>query len=243
MKAERAYVLKHPLPEVTLKQLRSRLNGHTGYIGWLDARVADQLSASTGPFLDARWMNVVKRDEPIRWIRIREVSTRDDEAVMSTRKYDMLMQRTAGWREPLDEDPELRTLAQQKYRNVFGAQGFELAGIDRLVAEFACYDEWIQTDALVDPSGRYLSDRYAVSYSPSAAVYVALAEAPRPRANPHPPAVLAIGDPSFSIGAPIPAPNSRIDDIILRSALDRDPKALDQLPRLPYALHQYPRTK
>jgi CHAT domain-containing protein len=52
------------------------------------------------------------------------------------------------------------------------------------------------------------------------------------------PAVLAIGDPVFSLAqantAVVRPTDSRIDDVMLRSAVNHDPTALDKLPRLPY---------
>lgn len=236
-RAETEYALKHPLPEASLDQLRYHLDDHTAYVGWLDAKVADYLSASTGPFLNARWMYVVRRAGRIEWTPIYEFKTRADAAVrLQGRDFNAIMNRAALWRERLDVDPDLAALSKGIYGLVFGPGLFDLPNVNRLVAEVAVYDDWIQTDALIDPNGHYLSERYAFSYSPSAAIYVALSEA-KPHRKERP-TVLAIGDPVFSLAqlnAPPTRPtDSRIDDVILRGAVNHDTTALNQLPRLPY---------
>jgi hypothetical protein len=238
-RAETEYMVKHPLPEVTLERLQSCLDEQTAYVGWLDVRFADDLSASTGPFIRGRWMYIVRRNQPVQWIRISETSSREEESAFRPdgEKFAAILTRAASWRERLEVDPELMRVSRTVYGHTFGAQTFDLRGIKRLVAEVACYAEWIYTDLLVDPDGHYLSERYAVSYSPSAAVYVALSESPRRQRKVT--KVLAIGDPTFAAVArsslPTGGPDSRIDDVVLRGAVNHDTATLEKLPPLPYA--------
>jgi CHAT domain-containing protein len=153
--------------------------------------------------------------------------------------YRLIMTRAAGWRERLEDDPELARIAQRMYRNFFGEKSFELEGVDRLIVEFAVHDEWVHADAMLDPNGHYLSERYAVSYSPSAAVYVALASARRLHRKDEALRVLAIGDPAFSVASLDDsigvALATRVDDVTLRAAVNGERRALDNLPQLPYS--------
>ncbi|HET6349973.1 MAG TPA: CHAT domain-containing protein, partial [Candidatus Krumholzibacteria bacterium] len=216
-------------------ELQSRLDEHTAYIGWLDAKFADDMLTSTAPFLNARWMYMIRRSEPIQWRPIYEVRTRSQDAAVrnDSRQFYAVIGRAANWRGRVDDDPELKRLALHVFHAEFGPGAFELKGIDKLVAEFACYDEWMQSDGLVDDSGHYLSERYAVSYSPSASVYDVLVNSLHHQ-HASAPEVLAIGDPVYSHTS-APATDSRIDEVTLRSAINHDAGALDRLPALPYS--------
>ena len=108
-KTETDYLLKHPIPETSLKQLRRVLPDNTAYVGWLDAKLADGMAISTGPFINARWMYVVTGDAPITWRPIYDMRTRADDDAMRKGGYDFdaIMSRASTWRERLDNDPEL----------------------------------------------------------------------------------------------------------------------------------------
>lgn len=244
-RAETDFLVKRPVPETEIAQLQARLDEHTAYVGWLDTRFGDQLAASTGPFRTDRWMYVVRRTGPAQWVPIREVTTRAEDATMRPDAYRLIMTRAAGWRERLEDDPELARIAQRMYRNFFGVEAFELKGVDRLIVEFACYDEWVHADALMDPNGHYLSERYAVSYSPSAAVYVALADARASHRKKNALKVLAIGDPVFSVASVNDSSDvalaTCLDDVTLRGAVNGERGALEKLPQLPYSGHEIDR--
>lgn len=234
-RAETDYVLSHPIAEASLEKLQSSLPENTAYVGWLDAWFGDDLSASTAKFRRARMRYVVRADGPVRWAPVFEVTTRDAHWAMRKPAQDFhaIMARSALWRERLQDDPELAALARRVYRDFFGDDVFELAGVERVITEVACLDEWIHTDALIGPDDTYLSERYAFSYSPSASVYLALNESQGPSHSAREATVLALGDPTF---AKKPRnENSRIDEVTLRGALSHDPAALGRLPSLPFS--------
>src|SRR5262249_39633976 len=137
LEAESKYLLKHPVPDVTLAQLQSKLDAKTAYIGWLDAKCADQQGASTGPFLHARWMYVVTHSGPIRWIPVWENKTRDDDAraMKPISDWNAIMTRSSAWRERLQDDAELAERSRGMYRAVFGDRAFDLPGVTQLVTE------------------------------------------------------------------------------------------------------------
>jgi len=95
-------------------------------------------------------------------------------------------------------------------------------------------------EALVDSEGRFLSERYSVSYTPSATVHAWLHEQ-RPPDGAAPRTALLVADPPFSeshlaatgeVSASPVRPISSIAPSVLRSALRGDTRAMGLLPRL-----------
>jgi CHAT domain-containing protein len=92
---------------------------------------------------------------------------------------------------------------------------------------------------VIDDNGRYLVDRFAVSYSPCASVFMELQSGPRSRHHGGVTA-LAVGDPVFSSHAAADE-DSRLDETTLRGAVQRDATVLDRLPRLAHSAEEIDR--
>ena len=241
MQAEGEYARSHPIPKVGLNQLKVSLARDEAYVGWLDANFGNGILVSPGPFLAARLMYIVRPGKSVTWVPISEITTHEEDAPVRVRarRYIAIRNRAAGWRQHVEDDPEFNELAHGNYLRVIAAAMPELQGVRRLVMEFACYDEFIDTDAVIDDNGRYLVDRFAVSYSPCASVFMELQSGPRSRHHGGVTA-LAVGDPVFSSHAAADE-DSRLDETTLRGAVQRDATVLDRLPRLAHSAEEIDR--
>jgi tetratricopeptide (TPR) repeat protein len=242
MRAEGDYARAHPVPKVGLNQLKVALAPDEAYVGWIDARFGDALLISTGPFRYGRLMYIVRPGRDVKWVPISEMTTREEDtpARLKARRYIQIRTRAAGWRQHVDDDPEFNELAHGNFPRVIAPALPELEGVRRLVMEFACYDEFIDTDAVIDDNGHYLVDRFAVSYAPCASVFMALQSLPKSRDRGRMTA-LAVGDPVFSQTPVSPDEDSRLDDAQLRGAVQRDAAVLDKLPRLAHSAEEIDR--
>lgn len=236
-RAETDYVLAHPIREPELEGLKGSLPGRTAYLGWLDARIGNDLGVSRGRILNSRWAYVVRPGSDIQLFPIWEFETDDEDKAVRMNPYMTLVQRASAWRQRVPDDPALRVVAAEMLPLTLGSALSALEDVDHLIVEFPSVDGWTQTDALVEADGRYLCERFAISLSPSAAVYTTLRERSLRSRNEGAPVVLAVGDPIFSADASYPT-SGKVDQTLLRAALNRDPGALGQLPRLPSAARE-----
>jgi hypothetical protein len=222
------------MPKPDISELKAALGPESVYVGWLDARMANDLFASTGRVLCARWVYRIQPGAEIRWERVFE--TQDPVGDVAARRriwaYSSSLDRAAAWTARVPDDPLVWERGRELYQLMFGGALDDIAGVRHLVSEFSSEDGLAPSIGLVCPDGSYLGDHYAISLSPSAAVYVTLRKQSLKAASRA--GVLAIGDPVFSEDEARPA-TGRIDVTLLRDAIARDPVALDRLPRLPFA--------
>jgi CHAT domain-containing protein len=107
-----------------------------------------------------------------------------------------------GFREQLaNRDLGFRAVAAQLYRIVLGDATSSLKGITRLVVIPDGVLWELPFQALVDPSGRYVLDRYSISYAPSlTALKYMMATKTQLRQTVGPIQLLAMGNPTWSTG-------------------------------------------
>jgi CHAT domain-containing protein/tetratricopeptide (TPR) repeat protein len=243
---EASYYAADAVRSVELAELQAVLPQDHAYIGWLDSRIGDELLTSPGSILDSRWMFIVRSTGPLVWIPMWESTTLQAQRALriDASDYGETMERAATWTLRVEDDPRLRQLARILAEQEFNAALPYLEGIDHLVVEF--FEDrvaWKPIEALVMPDGRYVGERFSVTYSPSADVFVAARRSSGVRVADGP--VVAFGDPIFSPdGVRIPSTETDLYEAGRRSAFDRtrlraatngDPAALNSLPGLPYA--------
>lgn len=229
---------------VSLAELQSALPKNYAYIGWLNCAVADALLSSNDRILDECWMYVVRSRGPIRWIKLWENTSRaaQERLRKPAGDYGGKMLVAASWNVRLEPDATLPALAKEIAAQEFNPALPFLDGVDHLIVEF--FEDrtaWKPLEALVLPDGRYVGDRFEVSYTPTADAFVAC----RHSKKSHGGDVLVISDPAFDPDALTyvpPALNWRdagryadVDRTVQRSVTNGDLESLKKLPRLRYA--------
>jgi CHAT domain-containing protein/tetratricopeptide (TPR) repeat protein len=234
-RSEREYVRAHPPPPTTLARLQSALPEDTAYVGWVSSRMGNRRNRSTLPVLKSAWAYVVRDSGPIRWFPLMESTDWSSGFDRSVDEVFGAYIDTLSWPLRVDPDPELDAATRKLARIGFDPLLPALEGASTIVVEFNEYFPRVPLEVLPLPDGRRLGDRFTVSYVPSAAAYVLLDGKP-PRTDQEP-SLLAVGGAIYSkdsTGRRAPL-DTRLDVIQLRKALDRDPRALDALPRLPFS--------
>lgn len=254
-KLEAGYYAPDVSRRALLEDLQASLPDDWAYIGWLDSRVGNELLCSTGPILDSRWMYIVRAQGPIRWIPLWEHATELPLTAMryESSQYGIMMARAAAWVLRVDDDPEMAALARRLAAQEFNVALPYLADVSQIVVEF--FEDptgYKAFESLAIRDGEYIGERFVVSYSPSAELFVAARKRPDRPAGVAP-TVIAIGDAVFSRDAPSPlAASSSINLSHHRTAIERahhraatngDPDALAALPRLPFAGEELDRVR
>lgn len=197
--AERNVLRRHRPPPVTLQQLQQRLPPRTAFVSFLRAGLGGSRRQTRGPFRDVVYLCVVRADRPVQWIRVWDVDTPAalNRVTAAWRTVDAMRARAAQWRFRIEDDPVYSDSLRSLGRTLFDPLEGALEGIDAIVAEYPL--SGIPLEQLRDASGRFLLDRYAFTYVPSATVYGLLA---RPIAGPprKPGRALIVGDPALSTG-------------------------------------------
>ena len=244
---ERDFLARHTPGPVTSEALRAQLPPRTAYIGWLHSATANRLSASGGALLESAWMYVVRADAPLRWIPL---WTARERAEASRRASDLetchgRLHAASDWPLRVARDAELERGLHAVWRDWLGGAAEYLEGVDRLIVEYSREFPRVPLEGLIDDVGRFVGERFACSYVPSAATFLSLGAGAAPEALARRPA-LALGGATFGPSAAAasgegegegPA-SSVIDQVLLRLALDGDPAALDRLPVLPHSLEE-----
>lgn len=243
---EARYYAQDVATGVSLEDLQASLPADWAYVGWLDSRVADDLLCSPGPILDSRWMYIVRSRGPVRWIPLWEHDLNPPREILRRHAgaYMRMQRRAASWPLRVEDDPELAELAQELAKQEFDRALPFLDGVSQIVIEFIDEHTGLRPfECLAISGGEYLGDRFAVSYSPSAELFVSARNRPTRRFDA--PSVVAIGDPIFSDQRDQPSAGSSSIDITHhrsaielthhRAATSGDPEALAKLPRLPLA--------
>ena len=229
---------------VSIDELQASLEDDWAYVGWLDSRIGNDLLCSTSTIVDSRWLYIVRSRGPIRWIPLWEYHENVplENLRLPAAQYVRLQDRAGEWALRVDNDPEMARLARELGQQELDAALPYLSDVSHLVVEFVeDQNGWRPMEAMRIASG-YVGDRFVVSYTPSADVFVDARKRERPMSEP--PTVVAVGDAVFSRGA-LPRPVSSSIDLMHhrgsieltqhRAATNGDPSALSQLPRLPFA--------
>lgn len=230
----------------SLERVQSCLLPKSAMIGWLDG-------GATGDSLYGSWAYIVRPDRPVVWVRLDPAASSAPtfgplpDAASSSQASGPTDLARSQWEALVDP-----TSTDQLYARVatdFSAARIHpalplLDGVEDLVVIPSGNMAYVPVESLVDEGGRYLADRFRISYSPSATVYAWLAElrrAPRPLRSAT--RTLLLGDPPFSdaqvramangdAGTPV-ADHQAVDSTVLAAARTGDPLALARLKRLP----------
>lgn len=229
---------------VSLDELQASLENDWAYVGWLESRIGNDLLCSTSTIVDSRWLYIVRSRGPIRWIPLWEFHENVplENLRLPAAQYANLQDRAGEWALRVDDDPEMARLARELGQQELDAALPYLNDVSHLVFEFVDdQNGWRPMEAMRIGSG-YVGDRFVVSYTPSADVFVDARK--RERSMSEPPTVVAVGDAVFSRDAR-PRPVSSSIDLMHhrgsievtqhRAATNGDPSALNHLPRLPFA--------
>jgi CHAT domain-containing protein/tetratricopeptide (TPR) repeat protein len=223
----------------TLPHVQAALDPHTAMIGWLDMNPWGKESRS--------WAYVIRDRGDVRWVPLSSPAS-----VAIGNQVHRALTDAAEW--PLTVTSNTRfEFADQLYADKWAALEPELAGVRRLVILASANMGMVPVEAIRDPQGNYVGDRYEVSYTPSATVFAWLRQrgaadpAPRSREG------LLVGDPAFSaqqaramareaesrLHAAELSPRTSLPEArVLRSAAVGSLDALERLPRLPWTRHE-----
>jgi CHAT domain-containing protein/Tfp pilus assembly protein PilF len=239
---------KYPVTEgqaYTLEQIQESLTQSTAIIGWLHEEMYPRKFAS--------WGYVIRKSGPVNWIRLDTTSNEADiqSSVTKVRDFHQALHMAASWQERVMEVDELNSYATKVWTQWVAPIYEHLDGIDNLVIIPSKPVLGIPIEALVDSEGRYLDERYAVSYAPSATVYAWLREFEEGGRETGARKALLLGDPPFTLDharamereeereesadefAIIEA-KPLFEMSVVRGALEGDGTALTGLPRLPW---------
>jgi CHAT domain-containing protein/Tfp pilus assembly protein PilF len=182
-----------------LKELQATLPPNGAFVTWID------ISAKIGS-VQEHWGCVVRADRPPAWVRLPGTGPNntwtDDDSVFAKRFREALAQSAA-----LDKVEELaRRLAAQRIEPLLP----HLVGVNRLFVA--------SVNAMAGVPVEALTDRFAISYTPSGTQLARLSARPRPSGQA---TLLALGDPVFN----------RMDDVKKQQpAFTRLPHGWDELP-------------
>lgn len=217
----------------SLQRVQAFLDPRAAILGWLDVVAIDEQSRS--------WAYVLRADGPVHWV---ELAGTEKSAEASGGEL------AAAWRLDLKQRPDTGS-PPDGARDRFAAVRLHpvlplLTGVDDLLVIPSGDMVDIPVESLTDDEGRYLGDRFAISYIPSATIWTWLREqGPRRSTAADPRAVLLVGDPPFTeaqlaaMSRPEPAPAApamiaaAAGSSLLREAAAGDPGLLALLPRLP----------
>jgi CHAT domain-containing protein len=175
--------MQPPRSMESLAGVQSALDSETAVIGWLDVEMSDDETAA--------WVYVIRDTGPVRWERLegaRPTSVRLVRDALTSAGGLQLGVRSYGerlWRERVEPATQA------------------LAGARRLVVIPSGLRMGVPVEALRDDTGRFLADRYDVSYAPSATI-----RRPPTRHTGSRRALL-VGDPLFPREGLLPLPASR----------------------------------
>lgn len=222
-----------------LARVQATLSRTEAIVGWLDATIL--------PGEVRSWAFVIRSDGSVQWERL-PVRMSDDVRLAAERLAVFRNQVAAPGSAAFPgsgEDFQMEA-ARSIHQERFAPLAAHLEGIDALVLVPSGAMAALPIDALVDESGSFLGERYALTFAPSCAIHTWLAEKGRGEGE-GPSRVsrgLLVGDPAFREGHladwippahPAAEMTAGYDITVLRSAVRGDPSAFGKLPRLPWS--------
>ncbi len=197
----------------SLATVQSALTGDAAIVGWLD-----EIHDNGGTLEYPIWGYVIRHAGPIQWARVDPPPGAGADA--TSRKvveYRDALRSQVAWPIRAAVDDDLMQKAKAVYAERLAPLAKYLDGIDHLIVVRAMAMSYVPLDALVEPSGTWVADRYAITYTPSATLFAWMRKRGGPVKGPRGWRVLAIGDPgSGAFGRPTRATGSE------RIALDGD---------------------
>jgi CHAT domain-containing protein/tetratricopeptide (TPR) repeat protein len=239
---------KYPVAEgqaFPLERLQAALLGKSALVGWLDVAVRPDSLLS--------WAYVVTAGGPVTWVRLAD-DTVDDPTTpafplpMEGRREPRL-HRLAHHRRQSLADPRSQDRFSARLAYALSAARIHpvlplLEGVENLIVVPSGVMDYNPVESLVDEQGRYLADRFAISYVPSATIYTWLHEQePSGKPGGKEARSLLLGDPPFTSAQQaamtreepliLAAMSRAVAPDTLREARAGDGRAIACLPRLP----------
>src|SRR5262249_15019797 len=146
----------------------------TAVVGYLEVHVGGAPSIASEPRRSWGWLYVLRRDGPVRWVKLWDDRTRPTDLTARSDWGPVFARiaRAAGWPLPLAAAPGVFAQRQPFGRPFTDPALPLLDGIDHLVVEGTN----VPLEPVRGPDGRFLVDRFEISYVPSAALLPLLAE-------------------------------------------------------------------
>ncbi len=229
-----------------LETVQAALSDHAALVGWLDSYHAIS-SVTVYPL----WGYIIRHAGPIQWVRIDPpAGVGERAATWKIGVFSNVLRDEARWPFRRPVSGELVQGARSVYEEILAPLEKCLRGIDQLVVVQAMNMSHVPLDALMDSSGTWIGDRFAVSYTPSATLLVRMRKRCGPVKAPGTWRVLAVGDPDFGPGStkvetasdlaarqsgdPMSSASpERVDPGPRTRVLTRQPGAMDSDSRLP----------
>jgi CHAT domain-containing protein/tetratricopeptide (TPR) repeat protein len=176
----------------SLSRVQAVLPEHAALIGWLE--FYKDMNHVSYPL----WGYVIRSTGPVRWVRVdAPPGSSDPDNSRAVADLYHTLSGDAVWPILTPTNPELVDGAKAVYQERLAALAPFLEGVNRLIVIRASTMACIPLDALIDEAGDYVGERYAVSYTPSASLFVWMREHRRPVQEPRTWSALAVGDPAF----------------------------------------------
>ena len=212
---EADYLRLHRPAEPSLTDVRKLLDSRSALVGWLVGVLSDS---------DA-WAYVVRQSGPVVWKRLEPPRI----GPVGTDKGWAMIGWASAWPLRVEFDTEIAEALRSWTALMVDPLLPELDGIEHLIVE---QSSWFPIEAGIDDSGRFLGDRFDVTYVPSALHAVLTARRNRSRARREVASALAIAGPMA------PAPNGwrrslgERDDVlrVLRSSFPRQARGSENAP-------------
>jgi hypothetical protein len=156
---EADYLRLHRPTEPTLEEVQRLLGPRSALVGWLSA---SQFYDQTGynPYQSEVWAYVIRKSGPLVWRRLEERRASPTEIRLSPWE---VLDRATSWPLRIESDPEMENLMRVWTARYFDPLMPSLEGIEHLIVESA----W-PIDVYIDGNGRFIGDRFDVTYVPSA---------------------------------------------------------------------------
>lgn len=221
---------RYPIAEggtYPLERIQTSIPQDAALVGWLEP-------PDHAGFTE-RWAYVIRARGPVQWVRLPATEA----AARTPLRADL--DEAASWpvRVPLSEDVVRH--ARSLWDEYLAPLQAHLQGVNRLYLIASGRLLGVPIEAAQDAEGRWVIDRFTISYAPSATVHAWLkerkADAPAGKASGI--AALLVGDPPYSREGVA----SDSASVVWRSAVAGNPNALDRLPRLPGSRDEILRVK
>lgn len=226
--------------EPSLDRVRAMLGPRTALIGWLEVYIGGAPSTISLPRRSWGYVYVLRRTGPVRWVPLWAGRTPPENETPRSGWGTAFarVRRAAEWPLRVDAEP----LAKEQMRD-WSLRFFDpalpyLNDIDHLIVE----GNRVPVELFADASGRFLVDRYDVTYAPSGSFLALLAERHAGHGThgtgaPH--SLLSVSAAPDRAGSPgileAALRDDRRDLRWARGSYVRGQVALNQMPRLPFA--------
>ncbi|MCC6650252.1 MAG: CHAT domain-containing protein [Candidatus Eisenbacteria bacterium] len=174
-----------------LGRVQRSLPANAAMIAWL--RTPGMTSDSAEP----TWACVVRSSGPPRWIELTPRTVRGNQRITYREMYWWDLTATANWPLRVTDTAPVGDLARGLWREAFAPLEPLLDGADRIIVYSPDLFGGGPLSALLDDRGRWLGDRYDITYAPSALLWLREQETPPVPSRP----ALLVGDPAYPAAA------------------------------------------